>query len=349
MNIGEINEQIKIEDFLANEGFYPDKSKKGGLELWYCSPLRSEHTASFKVHTGKNVWFDYPQKVGGKLVELCRLLKNMDINEVVYYFNNEYKGGATPIIEHYRNSEVEQENDNGDEILNEIKPIENRKLYDYLRSRNVNFDIAKEYLTEVHYLSGGKRYYSLGFRCDNAGYELRNCYSKRNINGKNFSTIKNGSEKVKMFEGFFDFLSYASEHKETYKDYDYIVLNTVAFVQSMYNNLNRETNSSLYKNLLGYNRIDTYFDNDGAGKEITKLMENLFDGVNNFSVLFDKYDDYNDFCIRGRYDGVFTPEENSITPTNTKVRGKDNVEVKEEENVKEEYIKKNIGAYSNFK
>lgn len=342
MNIGEINEQIKIEDFLANEGFYPDRIKKGGQELWYCSPLRNERTPSFKVHTGKNVWFDYPQRAGGKLVELCRLLKNMDnINEVVYYFNNEYNGGANQIVGSYKKDEKEQENDNGDEILSEITPIENRKLFDYLRSRKIDFEVAKEHLTEVHYMSGGKRYYALGFRCDNAGYELRNSYSKRNINGKNFSSIKNGSDKVKMFEGFFDFLSYASEHKDTYKNYDYIVLNTVAFVKAMYNNLNRETNNSLYKNLINYKRIDTYFDNDNSGKEITKLMGELFNGVNNFSALFEKYEDYNDYCIRGRVDGVFTSDESNLIPHE--------IIEKEKEEVKEEYTKKNIGAYSNFK
>ena len=38
MNIAEINEEIRIEDFLASEGYQPEKTKKAGKELWYCSP-----------------------------------------------------------------------------------------------------------------------------------------------------------------------------------------------------------------------------------------------------------------------------------------------------------------------
>ena len=35
MNITEINEEIRIEDFLASEGFYPDKTKKAGKDLYW--------------------------------------------------------------------------------------------------------------------------------------------------------------------------------------------------------------------------------------------------------------------------------------------------------------------------
>ena len=339
MNIGEINEQIRIEDFLANEGIFPEVRKKNGVELWYRSPLRNENTPSFKVHTEKNVWFDYGSGTGGKLIELYRLLKNNnDIKEIVFYFNNEYKGGVNPKVETSFRVPTKKE-DTGGVILKEIYPIENKKLFDYLRSRRIDFDIAKEFLTEVHYMFNGKYYYALGFRCDNAGYELRSCINKRNINGKNITTVKNNSDKVKMFEGNFDFLSYLSEHKDTYKDYDYIVLNTASFVDGMYSSLNRLEKNYLYQNLVKYDRIDVYFDNDDKGREITGLMNEIFEGVNNFSILFEKYEDYNLYCIKGREDGVFTPEENDIKIHHTKKR---------ESNVNEEKPKGELGKYSIF-
>lgn len=342
MNIGEINEQIRIEDFLAKEGFLPEISKKAGAELWYNSPLRRESTPSFKVNAEKNVWYDYGLGVGGKLIELYRQLKNNDnINEIVYYFNNEYKGGAS-ISSNYKKERKENssiENIENGEILEEIVPIQNRKLWDYLRERKIDFDIAKEYLTEVHYKSNGKNWYALGFKCDNAGYELRNPFSKRNINGKNISTIKNGSDKVKIFEGYFDFLSYVSEHKDSYKNYDYIVINTSAFIEGMYNSIHREQHNYLYENLMKYSRIDTYFDNDNTGKKITGLMEELFSGINNFSVLFEKYEDYNEFCIEGRINGDFNPDESIIKVQNTFIKGND----------KDKNISDNLGKWSHFK
>ena len=330
MDIGEINSNFQIEEFLASEGFYPSVEKKGGLELWYNRPIRNESTPSFKVQTEKNVWFDYGLRIGGKLIDLYKKLKNNeDVREAIYFFNNEYKGG----IGNYNHTNIvkKRENikeNNSEEIIEKIMPIQNVKLWDYLRERKIDFDIAKEYLTEVHYKSNGKNWYALGFKCDNAGYELRNSLknSKRNINGKNITTRKNDSDKVKIFEGYFDFLSYASEHKNSYKNYDYIVLNTSAFVDGMYNKKNREEDY-LYKNLCQYKRIDTYFDNDNTGTKITKLMEEIFDGINNFSILFKNYEDYNEFCIKGRFNSDFTPDESSVEIKEIKIKEKERIEI----------------------
>ena len=164
-------------------------------------------------------------------------------------------------------------------------------------------------MTEIHYLFEGKNYYALGFKCDNAGYELRN-----SINGKNITTINNNSNTVKVFEGFFDFLSYATEHKKEYQNYDYLVLNTSGFVDSMYNDLTEKKVNQMYLNLLKYGRIDTYFDNDETGKKITKFFQEIFKGSNDFSVLYNRYNDYNEFATKGRFEKLFTPDESSVVP-----------------------------------
>ena len=142
-----------------------------------------------------------------------------------------------------------------------------------------------------------------------------------------------------MFEGYFDFLSYVSEHKDSYKNYDYIVINTSAFIEGMYNSIHREQHNYLYENLIKYNRIDTYFDNDNTGKKITGLMEELFSGINNFSILFEKYEDYNEFCIKGRINGDFNPDESIIKVQNTFIKGND----------KDKNISDNLGKWSHFK
>lgn len=313
MNITEINEEIRIEDFLASEGFYPDKTKKAGKDLWYCSPLRSENTPSFKVNTEKNIWFDYGTQRGGSVFELCKQMKNMSAKEAIFFLNEKYTGTVSTAKERQEHAKRMKEiKDNGGEIIEEINPIQHPKLLEYLQFRKIDIEIALKYLTEVHYMHNGKNYYALGFRCDNAGYELRNYINKRNINGKNVSTIDNGSNCVKLFEGFFDFLSYASEHKDKYKDYDYIVLNTSAFAEGMYNDLNEKKVNNLFLKLSKYDRIDTYFDNDETGKRITKLFQEIFQGSNDFSPLYQTYNDYNEFAIKGRFESKFTPDESAI-------------------------------------
>ena len=315
MNIAEINEEIRIEDFLASEGYSSEKIKKGGKDLWYKSPFRNENAPSFKVNTERNVWFDYGAGAGGSVIDLCKQIKNMSAKEAVYFFNKEYKGTvSTPEQRKKYSKTSEVYKDEGGEILKEIKPIKNDNLLKYLKSRNIDIEIANKYLTEIHYLFEGKNYYALGFKCDNAGYELRNSINKRNINGKNITTINNSSNTVKVFEGFFDFLSYATEHKKEYQNYDYLVLNTSGFVDGMYNDLTEKKVNQIYLNLLKYERIDTYFDNDETGKKITNFFQEIFKGSNDFSVLYNRYNDYNEFATKGRFEKLFTPDESSVVP-----------------------------------
>ena len=313
MNIAEINEEIRIEDFLASEGYQPEKTKKAGKELWYCSPLRTENTPSFKVETTKNVWFDYATRSGGSLLELCKQLKNLSAKEAVYYFNREYSGSVSTVEQRTNHlKKIKEYNEDNGEIIDEIKPIKNSNLLDYLKERKIDLNVAREHLTEVHYLYNGKRFYALGFRCDNAGYELRSSISKRNINGKNISTINNGSDSVKIFEGFFDFLSYATEHKNEYQKYDYIILNTSAFADEMHNDLNEKKVNDLYLKLLKYDRIDTYFDNDDTGKKITNYFKEIFKSTNDFSIIYEDYNDYNEYATKGRVEKNFSPDESLI-------------------------------------
>ena len=67
-----ISDNKKITDFLQEQGHQPTSVK--GNNWWYLSPLRDEHTASFKVDVNKNVWYDFGLGKGGNLRTLVRLL-----------------------------------------------------------------------------------------------------------------------------------------------------------------------------------------------------------------------------------------------------------------------------------
>ena len=47
---------IHLATFLSQFGHEPAIRK--GTRLWYKSPLRQEHTPSFKVETALNCWYD---------------------------------------------------------------------------------------------------------------------------------------------------------------------------------------------------------------------------------------------------------------------------------------------------
>ena len=84
----------------------------------------------------------------------------------------------------------------------------------------------------MRYAINGKEYFAIGFKNDAGGYELRNPYSKLSSSPKDITTIKNNAPKDIVFEGFMDFLSFVSIHKnEPVSNRDFVVLNSVSFFE----------------------------------------------------------------------------------------------------------------------
>jgi hypothetical protein len=49
---------IPIDRYLDTQGIKPARTRMGGRELWYSSPLRQgDETPSFKIDTLKNLWY----------------------------------------------------------------------------------------------------------------------------------------------------------------------------------------------------------------------------------------------------------------------------------------------------
>ena len=71
MNIEDVK-QISIADYLHSLGYSPVKRQGNGL--WYKSPLREEHEASFKVNTDRNLWYDFGAGKGGNIIALAKEL-----------------------------------------------------------------------------------------------------------------------------------------------------------------------------------------------------------------------------------------------------------------------------------
>ena len=71
MNIEDVK-QISIADYLHSLGYSP--VKRQGNSLWYKSPLREEHEASFKVNTDRNLWYDFGAGKGGNIKRIAGAL-----------------------------------------------------------------------------------------------------------------------------------------------------------------------------------------------------------------------------------------------------------------------------------
>ncbi|MCB4235130.1 toprim domain-containing protein [Kaistella anthropi] len=104
---------------------------------------------------------------------------------------------------------------------------------------------------------------------------------------KDVTHFKNGSEKLKIFEGFFDFLSFKSIEKSCgNSNTDYLILNSVFLIKNKF---------SLLEN---YQNIELFLDNDEAGSIITDEIIKKFPNAEDCRFLYENFKDLNEFVAR---------------------------------------------------
>lgn len=136
---------------------------------------------------------------------------------------------------------------------------------------------------------GEGKYKAIGFENRSAGFELRNAWFKGSSSPKDVTVISCGTDKVSVFEGFMDFLSFLvlkrSPEWNVEPPTDFLILNSLQL-------LNRGAEV-----LKGYESLDLYFDNDPAGRETTAqlLMSRL--NVMDRSESYNGHKDLNEFLI----------------------------------------------------
>lgn len=77
--------QIPIVDYLAQTGYKPKLTK--GVNYWYCSPLRSELTPSFKVNVERNQWYDLGTGDHGDIIDLVCALQHCSTVEAMRWLS----------------------------------------------------------------------------------------------------------------------------------------------------------------------------------------------------------------------------------------------------------------------
>jgi hypothetical protein len=160
-------------------------------------------------------------------------------------------------------------------------------LIAYCESRKIPFHIAHKFLHEVHYSNNGKRYYSLGFRNDKGGFELRNEKFKGCTHPKTITTFEVPESKtVYLFEGFFDFLSALAFFGTSKPRNTVVVVNSLSCLPHAKERLKQAET------------MHTFLDRDSSGiKAVEKLrLENHC--IVDRSVIYEGYKDFNEFLKR---------------------------------------------------
>jgi DNA primase len=160
MNCNEAK-RIDIISFLARNGINPDYNQ--GVNYWYKSPLRDEKNPSFKVNSFKNLWFDFGIGDGGDIIKLASMLFKVDSSNALKILSDN----------HYSNHQKVLNSEDSKVLITNVKEISSIQLINYLESRKLKLQLAKEYCKEVSFKLNDKNFYAIGFQNDSKGYELR--------------------------------------------------------------------------------------------------------------------------------------------------------------------------------
>ena len=274
---------IPLASFLSRLGHKPTARK--GTRLWYKSPLRQEHTPSFKVETALNCWYDFGLGRGGNIIDLAaEMYQSTDLRYLMRCIADSCPVPSVPTVASSfapRHSAPSMERF-------EVVSLEHRALVAYLQERGIPAHIAKANCKEAHYSFNGKPYFAVAFENVNNGWELRNRYFKGCRGRKDISYLPwardDPATECAVFEGFIDYLS--SLALGIISGADAIILNSVV-------NVNKAVPS-----LRNYTVINCYLDNDNAGQtalaELTAIYGSI---VIDRSTLYAEFNDLNDFLV----------------------------------------------------
>ncbi|WP_407532138.1 toprim domain-containing protein [Elizabethkingia miricola] len=277
MNCKQLN-TIPLEEVLLSLGHLPTKQNE--KEAWYLNPFASESQASFKINKSLNYWYLFSEGIGGNNTDFMKKYLKTSVNEVLAWAENQNFSSFQKQNVSYQKLENHPKNYK----IIEIKNVQHPALLEYLKERKVQNQI--EFLNEIHYQMNNKDYFGIGFKNDSDGYEIRNKYSKICLGKKDISTIKNRSESLRIFEGFYDFLSFKNVEKSLKKEpSDYIILNSVSMISKIKNSIEN------------YENIELYFDNDEAGDRAVEMIKNENKNAEDCRVLYSDFKDLNDWMI----------------------------------------------------
>jgi hypothetical protein len=277
MNCKQFN-SIKLEEVLQIFGHHSTKQTE--KEAWFLNPFAKENHASFKINKNLNYWYLFSEGIGGNNIDFMMKYLKASVKEVLEW------------AEKQKFSSFQQQNISNQKLENlpatyeifEVKEIQHPALMEYLKTRKVESQI--EFLKEIHYRMNDKNYFGIGFKNDSDGYEIRNKYSKICLGRKDVSIIKNRSDSLRIFEVFFDFLSFKSIEKSLgNKPSDYLILNSVSMISNIKNSLEN------------YESIELYFDNDEVGNRAIEMLKNENEIAEDCRVLYSDFKDLSDWLI----------------------------------------------------
>ena len=268
--------QIAITDYLQQQGYAP--ARVHGIHYWYCSPLRNERTPSFKVNIERNQWYDFGTGEHGDIIDLVCALFRCSISEAI-----DRLSGAKQVTHQGFSFGGERKISERKLKILSAQPLSNPNLLCYLAERAIPLSIANAYCSEVLFSNMKRTYYAIGFANDALGWEIRNSYFKGCIAPKTITTIKRGTDRLQIFEGFMNFLSWQTLNSSS--TCDAIILNSLALLVR------------IKEQMMSYKEVESFLDNDDARRKSFAVLGQMFPQVVDGAARYRDHKDLNECLV----------------------------------------------------
>lgn len=268
--------QIAITDYLQQQGYAP--ARVHGIHYWYCSPLRNERTPSFKVNIERNQWYDFGTGELGDIIDLVCALFRCSISEAI-----DRLSGAKQVTHQGFSFGGERKISERKLKILSAQPLSNPNLLCYLAERAIPLSIANAYCSEVLFSNMKRTYYAIGFANDALGWEIRNSYFKGCIAPKTITTIKRGTDRLQIFEGFMNFLSWQTLNSSS--TCDAIILNSLALLVR------------IKEQMMSYKEVESFLDNDDARRKSFAVLGQMFPQVVDGAARYRDHKDLNECLV----------------------------------------------------
>lgn len=281
MNIKEAK-TISMVDFLQKIGF---TGTVKGTSVLYCSPFRNERTPSFRVDQDTNRFKDFGTGQAGDILDLVKQIYKTDISGALQILSNSNLDQYLSFSEANSKPIAKEPGI----VINRVQPIQEIKLLSYLSKRKIRLETAASYLQEAHYSVKNYdfEFYSICFKNDKGGYELRNAKYKNCTSPKHYTSfLVPESNELNLFEGFFNALSLL-EYSQVKRFLDNtIVLNSLSLLDRVIPLLPK------------YEKINLYLDHDPAGEAAVEKIRSLHPGtVDKAKIIYHSHKDFNAYLI----------------------------------------------------
>ncbi len=273
---------IPLAALLSRLGHEPAARK--GTKLWYKSPLRHEHTPSFKVETTLNCWYDFGLGKGGNIIDLAaELYHTTDLHHLMRCITD-----AVPLPSVRTVASISFQRHSEPSFTDiSVVPLTSHAIVAYLQERGIPAHIATANCQQIHYTCRGKRYYAVAFANESGGVEMRSRYFKGCCGHKDISIrhIRDGpSTDCAVFEGFIDYLSVLV--LGIIHGMDAIILNSVSCV------------SKAISVISDYSTVHCFLDNDTAGRNAFAKLSEAHGNTVDRSTLYAQFNDLNEFLCQ---------------------------------------------------